>query len=294
MQYRGRFAPSPTGPLHQGSLLTALASYLDAKHQGGRWLVRIEDLDTPRCDPTHEHSILKTLEAYGLEWDETVLRQSDQPKRYREVYEGLLKSKEAYLCDCSRAALKARNALNHYDRLCLTKSNISQPAAIRFKVDQTSPFEDRLLGLQEISTGGVSDFILLRRDGYIAYQLAVVVDDYDQKINQIVRGSDLLMETEKQRALQLTLNYPLIAYAHLPLVLAEDGQKLSKQTFATAINTDTKSIYQNLKLALHRLGQLSTEPEIPDDSVNLLDHALDNWDINKVPKVIKNQSLIRP
>ena len=106
MQYRGRFAPSPTGPLHQGSLLTALASYLDAKHHEGKWLVRIEDLDRPRCDSAYEHSILTSLEAYGLEWDESVLRQSDQPERYEEIYQGLLNSKEAYLCDCSRADLK--------------------------------------------------------------------------------------------------------------------------------------------------------------------------------------------
>ena len=287
MQYRGRFAPSPTGPLHQGSLLTALASYLDAKHHGGKWLVRIEDLDRPRCDSAHEHSILTTLEAYGLEWDETVLRQSDQPERYEEIYQGLLNRKEAYLCDCSRADLKNRGALKHYDRFCLNKQNVSQLAAIRLKVTQTSPFEDRLLGHQAISPGGVSDFILLRRDGFIAYQLAVVVDDYDQNINQIVRGSDLLLETEKQRALQLTLNYPMLEYAHLPLVLAEDGQKLSKQTFATAIKTDAKSIYVNLKRALQRLGQLPAEPEIPDDSVNLLSYAIKHWDISKAPKVIK-------
>ena len=287
MQYRGRFAPSPTGPLHQGSLLTALASYLDAKHHEGKWLVRIEDLDRPRCDSAHEHSILTSLETYGLEWDESVLRQSDQPERYEEIYQGLLNRNEAYLCDCSRADLKDRGALNHYDRFCLDKKSVSQPAAIRLKVTQTSPFEDRLLGHQATSPGGVSDFILLRRDGYIAYQLAVVVDDYDQNINQIVRGSDLLLETEKQRALQLTLSYPMLEYAHLPLVLAEDGQKLSKQTFATPIKTDAKSIYENLKLALQNLGQLPEEREIPDDSVNLLSQATKLWDITKVPKVIK-------
>lgn len=287
MQYRGRFAPSPTGPLHQGSLLTALASYLDAKHNKGKWLVRIEDLDIPRCDSAHERSILTSLEAYGLEWDESVLRQSDQPERYEEIYHELLNRNEAYLCDCSRADLKDRGALNHYDRFCLDKKSVSQPAAIRLKVTQTSPFEDRLLGHQAIAPGGVSDFILLRRDGFIAYQLAVVVDDYDQNINQIVRGSDLLLETEKQRALQLTLNYPLLEYAHLPLVLAEDGQKLSKQTFATPIKTDAKSIYENLKLALQHLGQLSEERDIPDDSVNLLSYATKLWDISKVPKVIK-------
>ena len=288
MNYIGRFAPSPTGPLHEGSLLTALASYLDAKKQNGLWLVRIEDLDQPRCSLEYEKAILDTLEAYGLYWDKTVMRQTDRIDRYTDLYQSLIARKQAYHCSCSRTDLKSRNALHHYDRNCLLLPNHKEPSAVRFKVEQTQAFNDRLKGYQAIPTDGVGDFILYRRDGIVAYQLAVVLDDYEQGVTDIVRGSDLLDETHKQRALQLTLGYPLLQYSHLPLVLAADGQKLSKQTFASALPTETSDIIAQLKSAMVRLGQIDNKSDTPSDVEAFIEFALEAWDIEKVPKVIKN------
>lgn len=288
MNYIGRFAPSPTGPLHEGSLLTALASYLDAKKHHGLWLVRIEDLDQPRCSQAHEKSILDTLEAYGLYWDKTVIRQTDRIDRYTDLYQSLIAREQAYRCCCSRTDLKSRNALHHYDRNCLLQPNLKEPAAVRFKVEQTQTFNDRLQGHQAPPTEGVSDFILYRRDGIVAYQLAVVLDDYEQGVTDVVRGSDLLDETHKQRALQLTLGYPLLQYAHLPLVLAADGQKLSKQTFASALSTQPSDIIAQLKSAMVRLGQIDKKSDTPNDVEAFIAFAIDVWDLEKVPKVIKN------
>ncbi len=288
MSYIGRFAPSPTGPLHEGSLLTALASYLEAKKHQGLWLVRIEDLDQPRCDQAHETAILNALEAYGLCWDQRVLRQTDRIKRYEDLCQSLIEKQQAYQCSCSRTDLKSRHALQHYDRYCLLHPNQKQPAAIRLKVEKSLAFKDRLAGHQAIPAEGISDFILYRRDGIVAYQLAVVLDDYEQGVTDIVRGSDLLLETHKQRALQLSLDYPLLEYAHLPLVLAEDGQKLSKQTFATALPTQPEAIIRQLKKAMVRLGQIDETCDTPIDVEGFITFATEVWDIKKVPKVIKN------
>lgn len=286
MNYIGRFAPSPTGPLHEGSLLTALASYLDAKHQGGQWLVRIEDLDTPRCHTKHEASILNLLERYGFEWDGPLTRQSERIDLYKEVYQQLLESHQAYWCQCSRSELKRRDAINHYDRHCLKHPQPKSPAALRLKVEQCEPFNDQLLGHQDCSLSNMSDFILYRRDHIVAYQLAVVVDDHLQGVNHVVRGRDLLLETHKQRALQLMLNYPLVNYAHLPLVLAPDGQKLSKQTFAEPLKDDEPSIAANLHQALYRLGQLDPGTVISHSPREILGFAAAHWDITKIPKKI--------
>ena len=288
MNYIGRFAPSPTGPLHEGSLLTALASYLEAKKHHGLWLVRIEDLDQPRCQQAHEKAILEALEAYGLLWDKTVMRQTDRIDRYTDLFQSLIAQGQAYRCGCSRTDLKSRHALPHYDRYCLLHPANKEPTAVRFKVEQCSGFDDLLQGSQPTPSEGVGDFILYRRDGIVAYQLAVVLDDYEQGVTDIVRGSDLLDETHKQRALQLTQDYPLLKYAHLPLVLAADGQKLSKQTFASALPTQPLEIIKQLKKAMVRLGQIDEECDTPSDVGAFIQFALDVWDIQKVPKVIKN------
>ena len=288
MNYIGRFAPSPTGPLHEGSLLTALASYLDAKKHHGLWLVRIEDLDQPRCRQEHEKAILEALEAYGLYWDKTVVRQTDRIDRYTDLYQSLIAKGLAYHCSCSRTDLKRRQALQHYDRYCLLHPTPNKPSAVRFKVEQSSAFNDLLQGPQPTPSEGIGDFILYRRDGIVAYQLAVVLDDFEQGVTDIVRGSDLLNETHKQRALQLRLNYPLLQYAHLPLVQAADGQKLSKQTFASALPMQPSDIMTQLKKAMVRLGQMDTECDTPDDVETFIQFAIETWDINKVPKVIKS------
>ena len=288
MDYIGRFAPSPTGPLHEGSLLTALASYLEAKKNRGHWLIRIEDPDQPRCSQAHEKSILDALEAYGLYWDQTVMRQTDRINLYTDLYQSLIAEGQAYHCSCSRTDLKSRQALQHYDRYCLDKPTDKEPAAVRFKVEQVLGFDDLIKGHQPTPEQGVGDFILYRRDGIVAYQLAVVLDDYEQGITHIVRGSDLLDETHKQRSLQLSLAYPLLHYAHLPLVLAADGQKLSKQTFAKALPTQPSEIISQLKTAMIRLGQIDKKCDTPCDVEAFIEFALNVWDIEKVPKVIKN------
>ena len=288
MHYIGRFAPSPTGPLHEGSLLTALASYLEAKKHDGLWLLRIEDLDQPRCSQVHEKSILETLEAYGLYWDNAVMRQTDRINRYTDLYQSLIAKGQAYPCRCSRTDLKNRHTLHHYDRYCLKNPTDKEPAAVRFKVEQALGFNDLLKGHQPTPEQGIGDFILYRRDGIVAYQLAVVLDDYEQGVTDIVRGSDLLDETHKQRSLQLSLKYPLLNYAHLPLVLAADGQKLSKQTFAQALPTQPSEIISQLKSAMVRLRQIDKKDDTPCDVEGFMEFALDIWDIHKVPKVIKN------
>jgi len=283
MIYRGRFAPSPTGPLHAGSLLTALASYLDARANNGSWLLRIEDLDPPRTQPGAETSILKTLEAYGLEWDETVLRQSERLEIYREFCEQLLREKHAYHCQCSRSQLKARGAVKNYDGYCIQNPpNSGSPTAIRLRGGLSTPFDDRVQGVQQAEA--VSDFTVFRRDGLFAYQLAVVVDDQLQNINQIVRGKDLLSETAKQGLLMQRLSFSQVTfYAHLPLILAEDGQKLSKQTLAQPVATTPDSIRKTLFKTLSLLGQEPPNHLIYNDLNDIHTWGIEHWNISKVP-----------
>lgn len=283
MNYRGRFAPSPTGPLHAGSLLTALASYLDARSNNGIWLVRIEDLDPPRIQPGAELSILKTLEAYGLDWDESLVRQSERLSIYNDFSAQLIESGLAYHCQCSRSQLKLRDALHSYDGYCLKHPpETGSQTAIRVRGGLSPAFEDRIQGPQRCEE--VADFIIYRRDGLFAYQLAVVVDDELQQINRIVRGKDLLAETSKQRVLMQRLNFSQVEnYAHLPLILAKDGQKLSKQTFAQPVAIDKDSIRDNLIQTLNLLGQKPPKDLIYNDLSSIKAWAVEHWDITKAP-----------
>jgi glutamyl-Q tRNA(Asp) synthetase len=235
-RYRGRFAPSPTGPLHFGSLVTALGSYLDAKAHGGEWLVRIEDLDTPRVVPGAADDILRTLERFGLEWDGPVLYQSSRIEAYEAALEDLRQKGLVFPCGCSR-----KDVGDRYPGTCRKALHGRRDmVSWRYRVpDETVEFLDRRLGQQRQNVAEyVGDFVLKRADGLFAYQLAVVVDDGYNGITDVVRGEDLLDSTPRQILLQRALGLPQPRYLHLPVVVNSTGQKLSKQTGATALDPD--------------------------------------------------------
>jgi glutamyl-Q tRNA(Asp) synthetase len=253
--YRGRFAPSPTGPLHLGSLLAAFGSWLLARHAGGRWLVRIEDLDPPREVAGAADAQLRTLAAFGLESDEPVWWQSRRGEAYQTALERLLASGDAFHCHCSRSALAADAGIH---RRCVVGARRDDPA-VRFRVPPFAAlaFDDAIQGriAQDVSAE-VGDFVLRRADGWWAYQLAVVVDDDAQGITDVVRGADLLDSTPRQILLQRALGLPTPRYAHLPLVVDGDGRKLSKSLAALPVDRDDP--LPALRAAWRALGQ---EPE---------------------------------
>lgn len=235
--YVGRFAPSPTGPLHLGSLYTALASFLDARHHGGQWLLRIDDLDTPRNVPGAADAILRCLEAFHLHWDGAVYYQSLHQADYREILDELFRQDLAYVCTCSRKQL-ADNPIypGHCRKLGLP---ISTPGALRIRTDERQiQFDDILQGrISENLQLEHGDFVIRRRDDIVAYQFAVVIDDWRQGVNQVVRGVDLLTSTPKQIYLHQLLDYPEPCYQHLPVIVDSQGQKLSKQTLAAPVDS---------------------------------------------------------
>ncbi|HEX5686004.1 MAG TPA: tRNA glutamyl-Q(34) synthetase GluQRS [Ideonella sp.] len=268
-RYVGRFAPSPTGPLHAGSLVAALASWLDARAQRGQWLVRIEDVDTPRCLPGADHLILQQLAACGLLPDETPIWQSARGDRYEAALQRLLAAGQAYPCACSRkqidAALAAagvqheRHGERVYPGTCRHGLHGRPARAWRLRTDAPDggdrwiDWTDRRLGPQRQNvTVEVGDFVLKRADGPWAYQLAVVVDDAEQRVSHIVRGEDLADNTPRQILLQHLLGLPTPVYLHTPLVLAADGQKLSKQNGAQAL--DLSDPFATLRAAGEALG----------------------------------------
>ncbi len=285
MSYTGRFAPSPTGPLHFGSLLAALASYLDAKHQQGRWLLRIENPDPLREQPCATDHILYTLDTYGLHWDGEVIYQNQRQDYYQHLLEKLIQQDLAYPCDCSRKQLKLRNALQHYDRHCLKHPPDKQAqTAIRARYTlENLCFNDRILGIQQANNCVQGDFIIFRRDGLFAYQLAVVADDHAQKINQVVRGADLLQETFAQIQLQQHLNLTSPDYAHIPLATTADGQKLSKQNLAPALENRNPAI--ELLQALRILNQELPPEPLSQTVESLLQWAISHWHIERVPAI---------
>jgi len=249
--YIGRFAPSPTGALHAGSLVAALASWLDARAHGGRWLVRIEDIDTPRCVPGADEIILAQLAACGLVPDDAPLWQSERTAWYEQALASLVEADVAYPCDCSRSAIDAANAARGiarprngervYPGTCRNGSQSTGPAAWRMRTQHAPPllhWQDRRLGeqTQNLHTQ-VGDFVLRRADGLFTYQLAVVVDDAAQGISHVVRGEDLADNTARQRWLQDALSLPVPQYLHTPLVIGRNGEKLSKQNGAQPIDT---------------------------------------------------------
>ena len=287
-KYIGRFAPSPTGHLHIGSLLTAVASFIDAKAHNGAWLVRMEDLDKPREVKGAADDILRTLDAFALHWDGEVVYQSKRHALYRAALDDLQRKNLVYPCYCSRKTVQ-ENGTNGIDGIVYNgncrfrqPNNTTKQSAWRIKTDnQPIVFEDKICGIQQQNIAQeVGDFVLLRADGQWAYQLAVVVDDNAQGVTNIVRGSDLLLSCPRQIYLYQQFNFRLPEYAHLPLLTNALGQKWSKQTLAPKLDLANKEYL--LKQVLTYLG-LPTP--IPDENCNaLLQWAILNWNINKVPK----------
>jgi len=279
--YRGRFAPSPTGDLHFGSLLAAFGSWLLARDAGGRWLVRVEDLDPPREVEGAARRQLDALRAFGLETDEEIVWQSRRGALYESALEQLLRDGRAFHCHCSRTDLASVSGIH---RACVARRTRPDPA-VRLRVEDGSvvAFEDAIRGRfeQDVSRE-VGDFVLRRADGLWAYQLAVVVDDADQGITDVVRGADLLDSTPRQILLQRALGLPTPRYAHLPLVLGPDGRKLSKSDAAQPVDPDDP--LGTLRAAWRRLGQapdaLADARDVPD----LLRRAAAAFDPVRIPR----------
>lgn len=266
-------------------MLAALASFLDCRAHNSRWLLRIEDLDPPREPPGAAEQIIHCLDAYGLHWDGEIIRQSQRLPIYRDIVQQLVDDGLAYRCQCSRSELKQRQALLRYDGYCRQHPPAaSATCAIRVCYPtQTLSFVDRIQGPRhypEAQSGG--DFILFRRDGYFAYQLAVVIDDAEQGITDIVRGADLIDETPRQLVLQHYLGYPQPQYAHIPIVTNAQGQKLSKQTFAPALPLEPEAIVSELWRALQFLGQTPPAELRRATRDELLAWAIRHWDLQRI------------
>lgn len=278
MTYVGRFAPSPTGPLHFGSLITAVASYCDAKANHGQWLVRIEDTDIPRIYPNSESHILDCIDAFEFEPDADINFQKNRLDLYEDVLEQLKQAQQIYACECTRKQLGS----NHiYVGTCRDLHLDFLNQAIRLKVDdQLICFDDLLQGRQCSNLkNDLGDFVLKRRDGIISYQLAVVVDDYLQGITHVVRGADLLDNTARQIWLGSLLDYPKLNYMHLPLAMNDQGQKLSKQNMAQAL--DLSKAPELLKQVISALGQPNVELDQPRI---MLQQAVQQWNVELIPK----------
>ncbi len=289
--YRGRFAPSPTGPLHFGSLVAAVGSYLDARAHGGEWLLRIEDVDTPRNVTGAADGILATLAAYGFAWDGPVLWQSTRFAAYAAALERLLAAGLAYGCACSRKEIAdsgSHPAIDGglaYPGTCRHGLPTGRTArAWRLRVDDTATgFVDRLQGriLQHLESD-VGDFVLRRADGLFAYQLAVAVDDEFQGISDVVRGADLLASTPRQIWLQHCLGYATPRYAHLPVACNAVGEKLSKQTLAPALALGQAAA--QLVRALDFLGQKAPTALAAAPVATVWDWALAHWSFAAIPR----------
>ena len=288
--YRGRFAPSPSGPLHFGSLITAVGSHLEARVHKGEWLVRIEDIDEPRCDRKHEISILRTLEYFGFQIDGDIIRQSERKEQYQKALNRLFHESSIFGCACTRKEISDSqtgiDGAHIYPGTCRAGTPDGREArAWRIRVfDHVVSFNDAVQGrITQHLAMDVGDFVLLRADGFFAYQLAVVVDDAEQGITHVVRGADLLDSTPRQIFLQQCLGFPTPHYAHLPLALNEAGEKLSKQTLAQQV--DDLHPVDGLWRALDFLGQ-QPPPELRKASLSeIWEWAIINWSLAKVPKV---------
>jgi len=280
--YRGRFAPSPTGDLHFGSLLAAFGSWLLAREAGGAWLVRVEDVDPPREVAGAAQRQLDALIAFGLHADEAIVRQSDRGDLYQAALDRLLAQDRAFVCHCSRAELAANGGIHR--RCVATKPRVDP--AVRLRVDDGAviAFNDALQGTQTQDVASeVGDFVLKRADGYWAYQLAVVVDDAAQGITDVVRGADLLDSTPRQILLQRALGLPTPRYAHLPLVVDAYGRKLSKSDASQPV--DPGDPLPALAAAWRALGQDETAIADTRDVKNLLAYAHASFDPAHIPRV---------
>ena len=286
--YTGRFAPSPTGPLHFGSLVAAVSSYLEARQAGGKWLVRMEDLDTPREMPGAAADILRTLEAFGMQWDDAVVYQSQRLDHYDQALERLRRHDLVYPCACSRKEI-ADSAISGIDGLIYPGTCShglpagKTPRAWRVRVkDEVIECRDRIQGLiSQNLASDIGDFVLKRADGIIAYQLAVVVDDALQGVTDIVRGADLLDSTPRQIYLQQVLGLPRTSYSHVPVAANQRGEKLSKQTLAKPLNLTHPQL--ELWQALDFLQQ-KPWPELRQASLSTLwSWAKTHWRVAHIP-----------
>ncbi|HUL93017.1 MAG TPA: tRNA glutamyl-Q(34) synthetase GluQRS [Burkholderiales bacterium] len=286
--YRGRFAPSPTGPLHFGSLIAAVGSYVDARRNGGAWLVRIEDLDSPREASGAADAILRTLDGYGFEWDGSVVRQSLRGASYAAALERLEREGAVFPCACTRREISdstlGGTSEPIYPGTCRSGIPPGRRArSIRARVgDAVISFEDRLQGrIEQNLAEEVGDFVVRRADGPFAYQLAVVVDDFEQGITHVVRGADLLGSTPRQLLLQRRLAYPTPQYMHLPVAVNRNGEKLSKQTLATPLAPAEGPL--QLWRALRFLGQ-DPPTELKQEKIEVLwGWAVANWRTDRIP-----------
>lgn len=272
-----RFAPSPTGPLHLGSLLAAVGSYLDARAHGARWLVRIEDLDTPRVVPGCADEQLRTLEAFGFEWDGEVLYQSTRREAYRAALDVLGAAGRLFACSCSRRELAAGGEESPgYPGTCRAGPTRSGRTARRFRVsDRPIHFDDLYQGPQDFDLTTCGDVVVERRDGLASYQLAVVVDDAYQGVTRVVRGADLLSSTPWQLDLQAALSMPRPIYGHLPLLVEPDGTKLSKSK--RAVPLDPSQVAKGLITTLTHLSQMPP-PELGRSSIKeVWNWAFTHW-----------------
>lgn len=288
--YVGRFAPSPSGPLHFGSLVCALASFLHARQNKGRWLVRIEDIDTPRVNPAMTQIILTSLQQHHLFWDDELVYQSKRQQTYQQALEYLRDNKRLYACNCTRRQIKARN--DHYDGHCRNAGLPFDGLAIRFKQlvshQQFTDMRGDELNIQHpIAT---EDPVLKRADGIFAYHIAVVADDIEQGVTHVVRGLDLLETTPIHLSLYDALKHQAPQYLHIPVIAQKAGQKLSKQHYSPAI--DNNKALENLKMALQYLGigfddssqKLLQQMQLIDNINDLLLWAIEHWTINLIPK----------
>jgi glutamyl-Q tRNA(Asp) synthetase len=270
--------------LHFGSLVTALGSFLQARSQQGDWLVRMEDIDPPREQAGAADDILRTLEAFHLYWDGAVLYQSTRSEAYEAALEQLAKNQQSFACACSRKSIAESGGGSIYPGTCRDGLPAgAKPRAIRVCVpNQRIAFDDALQGRVETNLQTkVGDFVVRRADGFFAYHLAVVVDDAEQDITEIVRGTDLLSSTPPQNFLQLCFGYPQPQYSHLPIAVNEQGQKLSKQTFAAPI--DSKNPGPTLAKALRFLGHPPPVELEKAPPAILLEWAVAHWEMQNVP-----------
>lgn len=288
-KYIGRFAPSPTGPLHFGSLVAAIASYCDAKANNGQWLVRIEDLDKPREVAGAADNILQTLQNFGLQWDADVLYQSNRTDLYQTALAQLIKQEQAYPCQCSRKTIQTNATQTGPEGAIYPNTCIKKPikprsdTAWRMKTAHiTITVKDAILATETQAIDKLfGDFVIKRADQLFSYQLAVVVDDALQGITNIVRGADLWQSTSRQIHLQHVLGYPTPQYAHVPLITNAQGQKLSKQTLAQAIEVKDANglIFDVLRL----LNQNPPETIKFAEKKEILDWGIANWKLTQLP-----------